>query len=120
MAIRHPDSGINLLARTFARNFEGAPWISGELKLKFCILFLGNLIDGSVERDLDHQLVQKVLKKPMQFGIRLLKRSPDEGLRMLVALVMHELREEQRYSDSDFHKFYEEVIVTFFPEAPIL
>ncbi|MFP4014642.1 MAG: hypothetical protein ACLFVQ_11185 [Chitinispirillaceae bacterium] len=117
MAIRHPEAGVVLLARSFALHFQGAPWITPELKLKFCILFLGNLMDSAVEREIDPQLLKKVLRKSMQFGIRLLKRWPDNGLKMLVAVVMSELRQNQRYSQSEMQQFYDEVIGVFFPEA---
>ncbi len=117
MAIRHPEAGVVILARNFACNFQGAPWITAELKLKFCILFLSNLIDGGVEKQIEDRVLQKVLKKSMQFGIRLLKRWPEEGLKMLVAVVMSELRNNQRYDESELQSFYDEVLTVFFPEA---
>ncbi|MDG5815666.1 hypothetical protein QA601_11285 [Chitinispirillales bacterium ANBcel5] len=120
MAIRHPESGVVLLARTFANSFKGAPWITREMKLKFCILFLGNIIDKNIEKSIDRDLAEKVLGKSIHFGIRLLKREPERGLRMLVALIMRELRERQKYSEDELQRFYDEVIVVFFPDAPAL
>ncbi|MFP4164883.1 MAG: hypothetical protein ACLFVE_12945 [Chitinispirillaceae bacterium] len=117
MAIRHPETGVELLARSFARHFQGAPWITPELKIRFCILFLSNLMDNAVEREIDPGLLRRVLRKSMWFGIRLLKRWPEEGLKMLVAVVMSELRQNQRYSESEMQQFYDEVIGVFFPEA---
>lgn len=117
MAIRHPEAGVVLLARSFALHFQGAPWITPELKLKFCILFLSNLMDSEVEKEIDPELLKKVLKKTMHFGIRLLKRWPENGLKMLVAVVMSELRQNQRCSEPEMQQFYDEVIGVFFPEA---
>jgi len=116
MAIRHPEAGVELLARTFARYFQGAPWINGDLKMRFCILFLSNLLDGSVEREVSAQTMEKLIKKTVSFGIRLMKRWPEEGLKMLVAMVMRELRCNQHCSELELQYFCEEVIAVFFPQ----
>jgi transposase len=60
-------------------------------------------------------LLERVVKKPMTFGIRYLKRNPQEGLKMLVAVLMRELRSKQNYSYLELHTFYNEVIAVFFP-----
>jgi hypothetical protein len=116
MAIRHPEAGVELLARTFAIYFQGAPWINGDLKMRFCILFLSNLLDGAVEKQVSARTMEKLVKKSMSFGIRLMKRWPDEGLKMLVAMVMRELRCNQRCSELELQYFCEEVITVFFPQ----
>ncbi|MDR0305436.1 MAG: hypothetical protein LBI42_01220 [Chitinispirillales bacterium] len=116
MAIRHPEAGVELLARTFARHFQGAPWINGDLKMRFCILFLSNLLDGGVEREVSGRTLEKLVKKTVSFGIRLMKRWPDEGLKMLVAMIMRELKCNQHCSELEQQYFCEEVIAVFFPQ----
>lgn len=119
MAIRHPEAGVELLARTFAIYFQGAPWINGDLKMRFCILFLSNLLDGAVEKQVSGRTMEKLVKKSMSFGIRLMKRWPDEGLKMLVAMVMRELRCNQHFSELEQQYFCEEVITVFFPREAV-
>jgi len=116
MAIRRPEAGVKLLARTFAIYFQGAPWINSNLKMKFCILFLSNLLDGAVEKQVSVHTMEKLIKKSLSFGIRLMKRWPDEGLKMLVAMIMRELRCNQRCSELELRYFCEEVIAVFFPQ----
>jgi len=116
MAIRHPVAGVELLARTFAIYFQGAPWINSNLKMKFCIMFLSNLLDGDIEKQVSVRTMEKLIKKSLAFGIRLMKRWPDEGLKMLVAMVMRELRCNQRCSELELRYFCEEVITVFFPQ----
>ncbi|MCL2690017.1 MAG: hypothetical protein FWE57_09270 [Chitinispirillia bacterium] len=116
MAIRHPEAGVELLARTFAIYFQGAPWINSNLKMKFCIMFLSNLLDGAVEKQVSVRTMEKLIKKSLSFGIRLMKRWPDEGLKMLIAMVMRELRCNQHCSELELRYFCEEVIAVFFPQ----
>ncbi|MDR0308047.1 MAG: hypothetical protein LBI42_14575 [Chitinispirillales bacterium] len=116
IAVKNPEAGVSCLARTFAQYFQGGPWVNRDLKLRFCILYLRNLLDRSVEKEIDSGLLERVIKKPIIFGIRILKRNPEEGLKILIAVVMRELRCKQNYSYLELHSFYEEVIAVFFPD----
>jgi hypothetical protein len=115
LAIRKPQSGAELLAKTVAQCFNGAPWINTSIRMQFCILFLGNLIDNHVENDVDTSLLQRLKDKGLLFGIRLLKRNTSASLPILVALIMKELKAVQNFSYKEQMDFYQILERLFFP-----
>jgi hypothetical protein len=117
LAVRRPETGASLLARTLTEQMSGAPWIDRDIRMRFCIAYLSNCIDGHVERMVDPDLLRRLWNKPLSLGIRLLKRNPDSGIAMLVAMVMEELRERQQASQEEQVQFFEEMLLRFFPEA---
>ena len=50
IAIRHPHAGAEILAKTLAKVLVGEDWITDEFKLRFCIMFVDNLIDRNIEK----------------------------------------------------------------------
>ena len=51
----------------------------------------------------------------MAFGIRLLKRWPDEGVRAIATLVFMELRDRQEFTQDEMLGFFDELLNCFFP-----
>ncbi|MBD3316472.1 MAG: hypothetical protein GF344_11850 [Chitinivibrionales bacterium] len=117
LAIRRPETGAALLACTLTEQMNGAPWINKDIRMRFCIAYLRNCIDGHIEKSVDESLLRRLMSKPLTFGIRLLKRNPDAGIAMLVAMVMEELRERQKASPEELVEFGDEMLLRFFPEA---
>jgi hypothetical protein len=115
IAVRHPTSGAAILAATLSKLMKEEAWINDEYKLKLCILFVENLIDGSVEKSIDHSILKKLKKKSFPEGLKLLKKRPKEGLKYLLAIIMEELRHRQNFNEKDQYKFYEELLKNFFP-----
>jgi hypothetical protein len=116
IAVRHPWSGAQLLASTMSGAFDKATWINRDLKLKFCFLFMKNLLDERPERKPNPALVNKVGKRSLCAGIRLLKRYPEKGLQVLVSLVLTELKTTQRFTQIQIIEFYQELLNDLFPE----
>jgi hypothetical protein len=117
LAVRRPESGAALLARTLTEQLNGAPWIDRDIRMRFCIAYLSNCIDAHIERTVDPHLLRRLRDKPLSLGIRLLKRNPDTGIAILVAMVMEELRDRQKAGHQERIEFFEEMLVRFFPEA---
>jgi len=115
IAVRHPTSGAAILAVTLSKLIKEETWINDEYKLKLCILFVENLIDGSVERSIDHGIMGKLKRKTFPEGLKLLKKRPTEGLKYLLAIIMEELRHRQNFNEREQYKFYEELLKNFFP-----
>jgi hypothetical protein len=116
IAIRHPSPAVALLAQTFSQSFENAPWIDTNLKIRFCIMLLDNYLESSVEERVGLRLIHKLRDKPLEFGIRLLKRDPQQGLEVLVGLVLYELRLVQLFDDGEQRGFITELLHQLFPE----
>ncbi len=116
IAVRHPESASALMAKTFAAHFDGAQWIDREMRLQFCILFLGNLIDSNIEESVGAALIDRLEARSLEFGMRMLKRNPDTGLKILIVLIMKELRTRQKFESEEQMSFYKEILARFFPE----
>ncbi len=117
MAMRRPSKSHALLAKTLATLINGENWINWTLKKKFCMLFMNNLIDRSIEREVDSSLLEKIKSMPLASGIRFLKRTPDEGLKVLVVLIAEELNDQQEFSPSEQVAFLSEIYDGLFPEC---
>lgn len=116
MAIHDPSRSYTLLAKTLASVVNSEDWIDRKMKKMFCVLFVSNLIDQNIENEVDVALLEKIKKIPFVSGIRLLKRNPDEGLKVLVALVTEELRNQQEFTHVEQFAFFNELFGRFFPE----
>ena len=115
IAVRHPTSGAAVLASTLSKVIENETWINDEYKLKLCILFVENLIDGSVEKSIDRGILEKLKKKTFPEGIKLLRKRPNEGLKYMLVIIMEELRHRQNFNEEAQYKFYDELLKSFFP-----
>ena len=116
IAVTHPKHGAAILASAIASAIGSEKWITRDLKLKFCILFIENLIDGSIEKNISRKILTKVQDASFHDGIRLMKRYPEEGMKYLVALIMEELKIKQGFNEEAQVAFYEELLSSFFPE----
>lgn len=85
------------------------------MKIEFCLRFLNSILDRSYNQH-HNFLENRLRKKSIHFGIRLLKRYPHKGLEVLVNLVLDELINTQKYSQDDLFQFYNEVFLQFFPD----
>jgi len=110
IAIRHPRSGSAILAKTFSKLLKKEDWISEQFKLKLCIMFVENLIDGSIEKSINRDFFKRLKQKTFTEGIKLL----DEGMKYLVVIVMEELRLNQNFNDKQQYEFYEVLLNSFF------
>ncbi len=119
MAIRRPTQSHILLAKTLAKVMNDSGWIDRNMKKKFCAMFINNSIDHSEEKEVDKDLLEKIKYMPLPRGIRLLKRSPEAGLKVLVVLVAKELEHQQKLTHREQFEFYDEIFGSFFPEITV-
>ncbi len=117
ISIRQQSSGKELLAKSFTNCMNDAAWVTSELKIEFCVLFLQAILDRAYNQKID-DFTHRLRKKSVHFGIRLLKRYPKQGLQVLVNLIMDELIDHQKYSQDELFQFYAEVFERFFPKNP--
>jgi hypothetical protein len=115
LSIQESGAGKALLARTFAEYIRHQSWITDDMKIEFCILFLNSILDRSYNPTSD-TLNYRLRKTSIHVGIRLLKRYPRRGLEVLVNLVLDELIDTQNYAQDDLFQFYNLVFLQFFPE----
>ncbi|MBN1865516.1 MAG: hypothetical protein JW808_11505 [Victivallales bacterium] len=119
IAVRHPNAGELILAKTLAGMLNKQEWLNDEFKLKFCIRFIDNLMDGSIERSADPKIMGKLEKRSFTDGIRLLRKRPDDGINYMIAMVMKELRLRQGFDERRQFVFYEELLANFFPSHTV-
>jgi hypothetical protein len=119
IAVRHPENSAELLAHTLQRALPRSAATRRRMELHFCILFLGNMLDGHIEREIDPALVEKVASLSFAATLRLLKRTPEEGLQVLVAITMQELRKRRGDTLEQQVEFYGELLGRIFPDIDI-
>ena len=119
MAVRRPSQSHLLLAKTLANHMNGKGWIDRDMKKKFCVLFVSNYIDHSIEKEINPKLLERVKNIPFTRALSLLKRNPNNGLKILVALVTRELELRQQLTHSEQCEFYDEIFGSFFPEITL-
>ena len=119
LATRHPGSCAQLLANNLYPVLEQESWFSKEWRLKFCAYFLLNLVDHSIEEDVDPQLLARIKKLPLNRALKLIENSPCSGLKVLVAIISERLRMEQKLSLEDQYVFYNSLFGKFFPDCKL-
>jgi len=119
IAVTHPARGAAILGRTIAEQLEKENWLNDEYKLRFCILFVDNLIDGSVEDSINPSLLQKIKKRSFVDGLKLLRKRPEEGMKYMLVIIMEELKNKQGFSSEDQFAFYDSLLKSFFPAKKI-
>ena len=107
--------GSEMLASTIAKTLNESGWVSNNLKIRLCILFMQKILESKVENTDDIALVRKMRKKPIDFMIRFLKRYPDKGSQLLSQYVMEELRENQKFQFKELVQFYTVLLDLLFP-----
>lgn len=108
-------TGSKMLASTIAKALNESGWVSSELKIRLCILFMKMILESKLENKDDIALFQRIKKKPIRFMIRLLKRYPDKGLQLLSQAVMAELRENQKFQFGELVQFHTILLDLLFP-----
>jgi hypothetical protein len=119
IAMRHPRAGAPILAKTLASVLNDQKWITKELKFKLCAMFVENLIDGGVEKSVDHDILEKIKRKPFPEALKIMRKRPETGLKYMIAIIMEELRNRQRLDLEGQSAFYEELLASFFPEIKV-
>ena len=119
IAVKHPKAGARILAETLANLMTGEEWVTDEMKLKFCVLFVENLIDNSIEASIDRTILEKIRKKTFSEGMKLMKRRPEMGMHYMIVIIMEELRHRQSFSEKEQFEFYDELLSCFFPKYKV-
>ena len=115
LAVNHPEKGAMLLARTIVKTLQKEDWLNDQYKLKFCIMFVDNLIDGAIETSLNPKVLQKISRLTFTDGLKILRKRPNEGMKYMLAIIMKELRTKQQYSRKEQFAFYDTLLRSFFP-----
>jgi len=120
IASRHPGQCSRLLADNLYPMLDEASWFTMEWRLKFCAYFLQNLIDESIEAEVDPIFLERVRHMPLSRAIKLIeKNQPDPGLKVLVALICIELRSQQKLDLEAQYLFYNALLGNFFPDCAL-
>jgi hypothetical protein len=115
-ATQNPGHNYTVLAKTLAAVMNKQPWIDCAMKKMFCVLFMKNILDRSVERSVDDGLLRAIKSKPLPTGIRFLRRVPGKGLDVLVAIISCELRVTQQLNEDEQMAFFRVLVDCLFPE----
>lgn len=108
-------TGSKMLASTIARALNESGWVSSDLKIRLCIMFMQKILESKLENTDNMALIQRIRKKPVRFIIRFLKRYPDKGLYLLSQSVMEELRENQKFQFGELVQFHTALLDLLFP-----
>ena len=120
IASRHPTHCARLLANNLYPLLDEADWFTKEWRLKFCAYFLENIIDESIEAEIDPVLMQRVRRISMTRAVKLIgSGEPEPGLKVLVALLCTELRDSQGLGIQEQYEFYNILFGKFFPDCGI-
>ncbi len=106
LASRYPGQCARLLANHLYPVLEQESWFTKEWRLRFLAYFLQNLVDQSIEAEVDHELMKRIKKIPLNKALKLISNSPCAGLKVLVAIISERLRIEQKLSLEDQYVFY--------------
>ncbi len=117
IAAKRPSQCAVLMAKYLYPLLTQEAWFNKELRIKFCLYFLRNLCDMSIEKEVDKALMARVKSMQLKAGLSLLKKHPQEGVKVLVAVIANNLREEQKLSITEQQVFYNELFGKFFPES---
>ena len=120
IASRHPGQCARLLADNLYPLLADAGWFTREWRLKFCAYFLQNLVDESIEAEVDPRMLERVRRIRLSRAIKLIEANePEPGLKVLVALVGQELRLGQQLGVQEQYQFYNTLFGKFFPDCQL-
>jgi len=117
LATRHTDRCADLLAEYIYPVLNDATWFTPEWRVKFCAYFLQNMVDQSIEAEVDAEVMARIQRLRLTRALRLLGNSPATGTRVLVAILSQHLRQKQNFSMEQHYRFYETLFGQFFPEG---
>jgi hypothetical protein len=116
-AARNPSICATLLADNLYPLLCANDWFTKEWQLKFCACLLQNLTDGTIETQVDGQLLDRIRRIPLSQGIKLFEEADRQsGLYVLVALICQELRGPQQLDPQQQRDFYNALFEKFFPK----
>ena len=115
LATRHPQQCAKLFLNNIFPILEQEAWFTKAWCLRFCALFLQNIVDHSVELETNPQLLARVMNLPIDKALPLLHKHPEEAVSLMVVMVSNQLRKEQKLSTADQYAFYNELFAAFFP-----
>ena len=115
LAVNHPEKGAKILAGTMVKTLQQENWLNDQYKLKFCIMFVDNLIDGAIEKSINPKILYKISQLSFTDGLRILRKRPNEGMKYMLAIIMKELRTKQQFSRKEQFAFYDTLLMSFFP-----
>lgn len=117
-ASRNPRSCARLLAENLHPLLCDADWFTKEWQLKLCACLLQNLTDGTIETQVDGQLLDRIRRIPLSQAVKLFEESDRQaGLYVLVALICQELRGRQNLDAQQQRDFYNVLFEKFFPQS---
>jgi len=119
LAMRHPKTGAAILAKTLASVLNDQKWITKKLKFKFCAMFVENLMDGEIEKNVNPEILDKIKGKPFPEALKIMRKRPETGIKYMITIIMEELRDKQKLDDEGQFAFYEELLASFFPELKV-
>ena len=115
VAARHPQTCARLLAKNLYPLLEHEPWFNKQWRAQFCAYYLQNLVDNSIEQEVDPKILERLRKLPLQRTFPMIADSPCAGLKTLVAIISQHLRQEQKLSIEEQYEFYNVLFGQFFP-----
>ena len=115
IAARHPQTCARLLANNLYPLLERESWFDEHWRAQFCAYYLQNLVDNSIEQEVDPELMERLKKLPMRRTFLMIADSPCAGLKVLVAIICQHLRQEQKLGIEEQLDFYNVLFGRFFP-----
>ena len=116
IATRHPQTCARLLANNLYPLLEQEPWFDKQWRAQFCAYYLQNLVDNSIEQEVDPELMGRLKKLPLRRTFPMIADSPCTGLKTLVAIISQHLRQEQKLGIEGQYEFYNVLFGRFFPD----
>ena len=117
IAARHPRTCARLLADNLYPLLEHEPWFDKQWRAQFCAYYLQNLVDNSIEREVDPEMMERLKRLPLRRVFPIIADSPCAGLKTLVAIISLHLRQEQKLGMEEQYEFYDVLFGRFFPDA---
>lgn len=115
IAAQQEQAGSKVLAEAIASALNQSRWVSSNIKIRLCILFMQSILESKMEFTDNIALIGKINKKPINFLVRFLKRYPDRGLHILSQSIMEELREKQKFKLEQLVEFHTLLLDLLFP-----
>ena len=100
VAIRRPKQSQIFLTKTLSTVMKDEDWIDRNMKWNFAYMFVSNQIDHYLDQKVDKRLIEKIQSIPFSLGMRLLKRYPEEGMKVFVLLVTAVLSNNKKWIPS--------------------
>lgn len=114
-SIKNPIGDSVFLAQNIANALNSSSWVSRDLKISLCISLLRGIMGSHEEKNESDLFVEKIKGKPFSFSIRLLKRYPEKGVKILSNSIIDELQRNQNYKLEQLVEFNNVLLDLLFP-----